>query len=118
MDDLDPELQIATRTQAGVTVVAVRGELDAASTPQIEGPMQDAIARGTPVVLDLTGCDFVDSTGLHAIIDASSELERRGARFAIACLPRGPVERVIEVALPGVLELHGSTDAAVAAVAG
>ena len=99
-------------TVDGVTVVAVTGELDAASTAELEAPLSEASASADAVVLDLTGCQFVDSTGLHAIIDTRSAIEQRGGRFALCCTPNGPVARVIEVALPGMMELHPTRDAA------
>lgn len=118
MDDDNLDLHVATRSEAGVTVVSVRGEVDAASVPLLEPPLREAIGRGAPLVLDLVDCEFVDSTGLHKIIEASSELERLGLRFALACVPQGPVVRVVEVALPGVLDLRASAAEAVAALAG
>ncbi|UGS34326.1 STAS domain-containing protein [Capillimicrobium parvum] len=113
----DPDLQIAITRDGGVTVAAVRGELDAASTPQLPARLAgEPTDRG--LVLDLLECDFVDSTGLHAIIDARAAVEGAGARFALVCHADGPVARVIEVALPGMLETYGRRDAAIAAVAG
>jgi len=114
----DQELQVAVVEQGGATVVAVRGELDAASTPELQSQLAGLPSGGRGLVLDLVECEFVDSTGLHAIIDARSAVEGAGGRFAVACVDDGPVARVIEVALPGMLETHGTRDAAVAAVGG
>ena len=47
---------------------------------------------------------------------ARAAVEAAGARFAVACHENGPIARVIEVALPGMLETYGGRDAAVAAV--
>jgi anti-sigma B factor antagonist len=115
-ESLDPELHITVTREHGVVVVAVRGELDAASTPEMQTRLAAEAGGGVPLVLDLVECDFVDSTGLHAIIDARAAVDAAGARFAVACLENGPVARVIEVALPGMLETYGGRDAAVAAV--
>src|SRR4051794_29642550 len=46
------------------------------------------------VWLDLTEVEFMDSTGITAIVDARRWLEAR--RFAVIC-PDGPVRRVIEI---------------------
>jgi anti-anti-sigma factor len=114
-ESIDPDLQIAITREGAVTVVAVHGELDAASTPELSARLAGEPMDGG-LVLDLLECDFVDSTGLHAIIDARAAVDAAGARFAVACLENGPVARVIEVALPGMLETYGGRDAAVAAV--
>lgn len=113
--DPDPDLQVDVTHERGVAVLAVTGELDAASAPELQHAL--AAADGA-VVLDLARCEFLDSTGLHVIIDARAGIEARGGRFAICCATQGPVARVIEVALPGVLELHPSRTAALDAVTG
>ena len=41
--------------------------------------------------------DFCDSTGLRALIGASTELRVSGGRLAIACLPGGAVARLFDV---------------------
>jgi anti-anti-sigma factor len=115
-DTPEPELQVDVRRERGVAVVAVGGELDAATVPLLQGPLSETLAGGADVVLDLSDCGFLDSTGLHAIIEARAEAERRGVRLAICCIPAGPVVRVIEEALPGMNELHDSREAALAAL--
>jgi anti-sigma B factor antagonist len=117
MDDLDPTLQISVSHERGATVVAVAGELDAASTPQLHDPIEAAVDNGDALVLDLGACEFVDSTGLHAIIDARAALQGKGGRFALACAPRGAVARLLDVAVPGVLDVHATRQAALDAVA-
>ncbi|HEY8584163.1 MAG TPA: STAS domain-containing protein, partial [Capillimicrobium sp.] len=103
MDDLDQDLTVSVERDEGVPVVTITGELDAASADAVGAPLQDAIDAGGGLVLDLLGCGFLDSTGLHAIIDAESAVVSRGGRFAIACRPGGAVARTLDVALPGML---------------
>lgn len=117
-DGFDPDLHVDVRRVRGATVIAVAGELDAASTARLAAPLAEAAAAGDGVVLDLAACEFLDSTGLHAIIDARAATRDRGAGFVLRCVPGGPVARVIEVALPGMIELHDSLDTALEAVRG
>jgi anti-sigma B factor antagonist len=117
MDDLEQDFSATFARERGVSVVTVVGELDAASAGGLEAPLREAIDAGGGLVLDLLGCGFLDSTGLHAIIDAESAVAARGGRLAIACAAGGAVARTLEVALPGMLDLHERRDAAVAAVA-
>jgi anti-anti-sigma factor len=111
-DAAEPEFQVQITDADGATVIAVSGELDAASTAELQGPLNDLATRASAVVLDLCDCRFVDSTGLHAIIDARTAIEQNGGRLALCCVENGPVARVIEVALPGMIELHPTRAAA------
>jgi anti-anti-sigma factor len=117
-DDLDQELQITVAQEGDATVLAVGGELDAATTPELQASFAQTLARegSGGLVLDLANCTFVDSTGLHAIIDAREHALGRGGRLEVCAAQDGPVGRVIEVALPGVLDLHPTRAAALHAL--
>lgn len=63
--------------------------------------------------LDLGAVEFMDSTGITAIVDARSVLDSR--RFALIC-PPGPVRRVLDIAgVERAIPIHASRSAAHAA---
>jgi anti-anti-sigma factor len=57
-----------------IPVFFVRGELDMATTPILNEAIATAIASRGPVVLDLSEVRFMDSTGIHAIMEATQGL--------------------------------------------
>lgn len=65
-------------------VLAVRGEVDLKAAPQL-GVLFDAVtASGYPsVVLDLTGMDSIDASGLTVIVSAASSLIASGGQLTI-----------------------------------
>jgi anti-anti-sigma factor len=82
----------------GVRLLEVFGELDLATAPKLCSALDAArIHRVRRLVVDLTGVDFCDSTGLRALIGASTELRVGGGRLAIACLPGGAVARLFDI---------------------
>ena len=81
-----------------VRLVEAFGELDIATAPRLCSALDAArIHRVKRVVVDLTGVDFCDSTGLRALIGASTEIRVGGGRLAVACLPGGPVARLFDM---------------------
>src|SRR3954447_22572855 len=74
-----------TITEQGDTVhFSLSGELDISSAPRL----QDDLARveaGEPetIVLDLSGLDFMDSTGLRLLIGADSRARASGRRLVL-----------------------------------
>jgi anti-sigma B factor antagonist len=94
------------------------GELDAASAPALRERLAEVATRGSgPLVIDLSSLDFIDSTGLSALLNAKRRLTRRGRGFAIVC-PPGHVRRILEVTqLLDALGCHSSTEEAFGAVA-
>jgi anti-anti-sigma factor len=91
-------LDVDTRTEDGIAVVAPRGELDVAGTPELDDAVAAVVeepgVRG--VVIDLSGLEFLDSSGLRAIVLAHRHVEDCGLRFALV---RGgePVHRVFDI---------------------
>ena len=82
------------------------GELDIATTPELEEALADATRDGiTEIVLDLRELTFMDSTGLRALAQANLRADERGIALSIIRGPR-PIERVLEISgLAGLLPL-------------
>jgi anti-sigma B factor antagonist len=57
----------------GVLLV-LRGELDLATVSLLQEPLNRAMRRGASVVIDLAGLEFIDSTGLEALLRADRQL--------------------------------------------
>jgi anti-sigma B factor antagonist len=79
--------------------VHVGGDLDIATTPQLERTLSQLQSRR--VLLDLRDLAFVDSCGIHAIIDAGIRARKAGRRLVLVRVPAN-VDRM--------LALTGSSD--------
>ncbi|WP_181781050.1 STAS domain-containing protein [Pseudonocardia pini] len=87
----------ATRVRDGVVVVAVRGELDSATAPQVTRYLQQATSPEVGVVaLDLSGVTFLASSGIQMLVSALREDQGvDGALHLVA--PSPAVERVLRI---------------------
>lgn len=82
----------------GYELLTVEGELDIATAPRMMAALNEAVADvSRPLVVDLSDCVFMDSTGLALLINARRRVVRRNQGFAIVC-PSGPISRVFEIA--------------------
>lgn len=105
--------------QGGVRVVAVRGELDLGTAPELEGPLEDAIAAAEPLLIDLSDCEFIDSTGIAMIVRAWQQLGDGDSepRRVVICSGNEQVRRVLEITgLEDSIAVYGSRDEALAAL--
>jgi anti-sigma B factor antagonist len=102
-----PTLSVERTSDGDVEVVAVTGEIDIASAPRLITGLNDAVGNcDLPVVVDLTGVGFMDSTGLALMLNAHRRLTRRGKGFAVVC-EDGPVRRVFTITdMVDVLRVH------------
>lgn len=68
----------------GFQTVAVAGEIDIATAPDLRAHLDAAIDRGSsPVVVDLLSVTFIDSTGLGVLVNAHERCRRSGAELRI-----------------------------------
>jgi anti-sigma B factor antagonist len=80
----------------GAKVLVVEGELDISSSPDFEQAVRQLESEANTVVIDLSGLDFLDSTGLRAILRSDSRLRSAGKRLQL--VPgSGPVRRVFRL---------------------
>jgi anti-sigma B factor antagonist len=80
------------------TILDVTGEIDLATSPQLRAAVDAAFASGAGALcIDLTRTEFMDSSGLHVLIDAAHHAREVGCDLEIIC-PHGHVRRVIELA--------------------
>jgi anti-anti-sigma factor len=102
-----PELSLSLTRVGHRLVVAAAGEIDIASAGELREALAGAVSSGAAEIwLDLSDVEFMDSTGVTAIVDARGNLD--GRRFALIC-PDGPVRRVIEIAgIDHAIAIHAS----------
>jgi anti-sigma B factor antagonist len=86
----------------GVRTIVVRGELDLSTAPDLEGPLEEAVAaKHASVLIDLTDCEFIDSTGIALIVRAWQRLDAaadgEGSGRVVICNDNEQVRRVLEI---------------------
>lgn len=93
------------------------GEVDLFAAPTFAAALQQALDGQSPVIVDLSGCSFFESSGLNALLSADLDPERAGPRFLVVRPPDSCADRVLSLSVPGHFLEHDSRDAALAAVA-
>jgi anti-sigma B factor antagonist len=95
----------------GRIVIAVAGEIDVSTAPQLERALAEAGAEKR-VVLDLSECQFIDSSGLRTLLGARSAAESAGGSLALVVADSGLLRVFEVVGLGDVLEIHDTLDRA------
>jgi anti-sigma B factor antagonist len=82
---------------SGAPVVSVMGEVDVATAPALEQTLRSvAEDRTDEVIVDLTGCSFLESRGLRALVASRGRLERSNRRLALV-LSNPSVLRIFQI---------------------
>jgi anti-anti-sigma factor len=97
LEDLVVGLSIVVSHQGATTTIALDGEWDLAQRENTRDAVESALA-GQPdrVVLDLSRLTFMDSTGVHGVLDLASHAARLKVDLVVIPGPR-TVQRVFEL---------------------
>jgi anti-sigma B factor antagonist len=67
-------------------VLRVAGEIHATTAPAFSERLNETLANGTTgVILDLTGVEFIDSTGLSVLLNGLRRVTRVRGSMVLAC---------------------------------
>jgi len=79
-----PQFAVKADSRNGVASIALRGELQMASVPDLEGHLAPFESNGvSAIMLDLRELTFIDSTGLRALLEARNRAESKGQRLIL-----------------------------------
>jgi anti-anti-sigma factor len=118
-DSARGEPEFATRTERladSTYVVSVAGELDMFSAPPFDAAVQGALDAGaSSLIVDLSECGFMDSTGISILVSANARLNH--SRKPVAVVTDDPNVRQV-LRITGVDIIIGLYPSRAAALAG
>ncbi|WP_278312448.1 STAS domain-containing protein [Lolliginicoccus levis] len=107
-------IEFMTRTaDSGVAIIEPRGRLNMVAAPRLRELIESTVAGGAQrIVVDLEATDFIDSSGLGALISGLKCARQAGGDLRIA-RPSTQVETVLQLTnLNRVLKAHASAEEA------
>ena len=106
-------VDLIIRDVDGQAVVALRGELSLADTPDVAAHLIAAVAAfGPSVIVDLAGLDGISYTGLSVLLRVRKWARRSGGDLPLAA-PKQPVRQILEATgLIGVFSVYPSVQEA------
>lgn len=78
--------------------MSVHGEIDLYTVPRLQRELANALASGDSIrlVVDLSGVDFCDSTGVNVLLAAHRQAREKGGDLELAA-PRPAVRKILQV---------------------
>lgn len=97
------QTEFSITVEGSSLLVKLRGELDMQSAPQFDRCLSTI---QSDAIVDCSGLDFIDSSGIRAFVTAHQAFAARGNHLILRDLP-GLVQRLVEITgLNGVLEIE------------
>jgi len=93
------ELNVSSRSQGDHAIVIATGEIDLYTAPRLQSELAEVIANAAPasrVVVDMSGVEFCDSTGMNVLLSCLRQVRERGGELELAA-PRPAVMKILQV---------------------
>ncbi len=100
---------------SGIHRISVRGELDLETAPRLEESLTAARSgEGISVLIDLSECEFIDSSGVSLIVGCWRDLEQKGGdERMVLCCAKDQVKRLLKITgVEGSISIHNKIDEA------
>lgn len=82
---------------AGALVVAITGELDLANAPGFEAEIRAALDGTAWVIIDLSGIEYFDSSGVRMLDHVAEAVEERGAGLVVVSPTGGRARQILRI---------------------
>lgn len=112
-----PLADVRFEREDGIVIAVLTGEVDMSNATSVRQQIAESVTPDDDaVIIELSELSFMDSAGLHSIVELSSVLVERRQQLLV-CVPHGsPMERAIQIiGLPGAVSVHPSRDEAIEA---
>jgi anti-anti-sigma factor len=82
-----------------VQLIRLTGDLDSATVADVRDPLLTRIGEqdDRPVEVDLTGLDYLSSSGIALLLEAAELAKGRGRLMTVVTAPRGAPTRILEL---------------------
>lgn len=90
-------IEMKTENHGEALIYRLRGSLDVATSPSVRAALVEAASNGSnKIVVDLTKVEFLDSTGLGALIGAHRRALEQGGSVSLVT-SEGPISRLLNI---------------------
>jgi anti-sigma B factor antagonist len=102
---VDPIGFTRSRGRDGTVRLAVSGELDIYTAPRLREPIESILSEPgtTSLMVDFARLDYIDCTGVSALMAGRRLAQRHGARFTVVNSPDRVVRVFTVLCLDGIL---------------
>jgi anti-sigma B factor antagonist len=107
------DLSLSESVVGSQLVVGVRGEVDLHSAAELRDRLMSSLAQtNSAVVVDLSQLDFIDSTGLGALVAGRNHAAETNSTFRLVCSSERLLKLFRITGLDTIFDIYPTLDAA------
>jgi anti-sigma B factor antagonist len=111
--DTDGQITLTSRAEeGGLRIVAVAGEVDMLTSPQMRTVLLEELQSASVLVVDLEGVTFLGTSGLAVLVELRDAARTAGAPLRLVCTTRRVVRPLTIAGLVGLFDVRDSVESA------
>jgi anti-anti-sigma factor len=95
--------EIAVERRGGAIVAHLGGEIDMTNAGQVRDELLTSVPNDAlALVIELSGCRYLDSAGIEVVFDMARRLRRRRQELRLALPAGSPLKRLLDLTEVGI----------------
>jgi anti-sigma B factor antagonist len=90
-------MKLEKRAVGAAAILVLSGEVDLRHSPSLRKSLMEVMLEKCPVAVDMSGVEYIDSSGIAGLVEAYQMARKNGTRFVLAAIS-DPVRRVLQLA--------------------
>jgi len=105
--------EIAVERRGGMVVAHLAGEVDVTNAVYIRDELLASMSNDAlALVIDLSGCRYLDSGGIEVLFDMARRLRRRRQELRLALPSNSPLKRLLDLTVASAAAIHETLESA------
>ncbi len=75
------EYEVEERSNA--LIIRFNGDIDLQTSPNVRQGLMDSIGKGKPLLADLSGVDYIASSGVASVVESLQTMRKKGNKFIL-----------------------------------
>lgn len=76
-------MELDVTTEAAYTAVRISGPIIATHSPELRTLIAESFEGGKSMIIDISGCDYMDSSGIATLVEGVQLAEAKKSRFIL-----------------------------------
>ena len=103
-------MEYAIRTEGPYTVIALSGDVDLYYSPKARDQILKCLGEGSSVLVDLSGVDYIDSSGVATLVEGYQLARRNRLEFGLIGVSDSAMQVLQLARLDQVFPIHASVN--------
>jgi anti-anti-sigma factor len=101
----------------GVTIIRLKGRLDATSTPVLEGKIKPFLEKSKMILIDFAEVDYLSSAGMRLLLSATKKIKAKNGKLVFCAIDEDVMEIMKMAGFDRILTIYATEKEALAALA-